>query len=164
MISFIQIHFEHCFLFFQVIGWISEIKGTESVTLIGLTDLDTEGKFVWDSGRELSDDVAAFWKEGQPNNHYGLEHCTCIVNGLMMDRICEDPSPKDPEPHGFICQKRMEMGNNNYDTPTLWAQVLPEVPITSNSCFQVKKQSPQNPFQKAYSRVCKNWASTHYQA
>ena len=98
------------FLYIQVIEWISEIKGTQSVTLIGLTDLDTEGKFVWESGRELSDDVAAFWKEGQPNNHYGLEHCTCIVNGLMMDRICEDPSPKDPEPHGFVCQKRMQTG------------------------------------------------------
>ena len=160
MISFIQIHFEHCFLFFQVIGWISEIKGTQSVTLIGLTDLDTEGKFVWESGRELSDDVAAFWKEGQPNNHYGLEHCTCIVNGLMMDRICEDPSPKDPEPHGFVCQRRMEMGNNY---GTLWAQFF-SCSMISNSCFQVKKQSLQNPIHKPYSRVCKNWASTHYQA
>merc|ERR1712027_271454 len=84
----------------------NEVKGPESVTLIGLTDLDFEGEFVWGSGRPLSRDVAAFWKEGQPNNHYGLEHCTCIVKGVMMDRICEDPSPKDPEPHGFVCQTR----------------------------------------------------------
>ena len=84
--------------------------GPQSVYLIGLTDLDIEGTFVWGSGRQLSEDVAAFWKPGQPNNHYGLEHCTCIVNESMMDRICEDPSPKDPTPHGFVCQKRMQPG------------------------------------------------------
>ena len=84
--------------------------GPQSVYLIGLTDLDIEGTFVWGSGRQLSEDVAAFWKPGQPNNHYGLEHCTCIVNEIMMDRICEDPSPKDPTPHGFVCQKRMLPG------------------------------------------------------
>ena len=84
--------------------------GPQSVYLIGLTDLDIEGTFVWGSGRQLSEDVAAFWKPGQPNNHYGLEHCTCIVNEIMMDRICEDPSPKDPKPHGFVCQKRIQSG------------------------------------------------------
>ena len=94
----------------QIAQWISEVKGPQSVTLIGLTDLETEGKFVWGSGRPLSEDVAAFWKPGQPNNHYGLEHCTCIVNGVMMDRICETPSPKDPQPHGFVCQKRINAG------------------------------------------------------
>ena len=69
---------------------------------IGLTDRQTEGTFVWESGRILGYRLATKWAGGQPDNGNGNDHCALIANwanGLMRDAGCN-------QRRSFFCQKR----------------------------------------------------------
>ena len=67
-----------------------------------MTDLETEGTFIWESGHELSPDVAAHWYPGEPNN-VGTEDCVTVGHGdgRMNDLGCITELK-------FVCQKRPE--------------------------------------------------------
>ncbi len=44
---------------------------------IGLTDLDVEGTFVWQSNSEQAN--YTYWAEGEPNNAPNQDHCAHLV-------------------------------------------------------------------------------------
>ena len=79
---------------------------TEEAYWIGLSDIEKEGAFVWDSGHALSGQVAKHWSKGHPNNG-GNEDCGTIWNrngnsGIsngMNDMQCTNIRI------GFVCQK-----------------------------------------------------------
>ena len=94
------------FQFSYMSGWVKQniLQITQWINrtsyLIGLTDLDTEGNFVWDSGSELSADMASHWEPGQPNNWKNKDHCVRVHKGNMMrDVTCTYK-------YTFVCQKR----------------------------------------------------------
>ena len=66
---------------------------------IGLTDLDDEGNFVWESGYNLTSDVSAYWRSGQPNGDH-KENSVGVRNGKMWDISCN-------KAYRFVCQKRL---------------------------------------------------------
>ena len=74
-------------------------KVNSSRYFIGLTDLDNEGTFIWESGRNLTLDVAAYWRSGQPNGKT-KENCVGVKDGEMWDIPCKNAMR-------FICQKRI---------------------------------------------------------
>ena len=86
-------------ILFQITQWAN----TPDYYFVGLTDLDIEGTFVWGSGRQLSADVAAHWKSGQPNNYKGNDHCVNVRNSEMWDVPCNNT-------YRFVCQKRLNQG------------------------------------------------------
>ncbi len=49
---------------------------------IGLTDLDVEGTFVWQSNSEEAS--YTHWYPGEPNNFDGQEHCTLLVRNSFV--------------------------------------------------------------------------------
>ena len=68
---------------------------------IGLTDLQTEGRFLWesDSGRVNF----THWSKYSPNNRDGKEHCVEIdLNGEWNDKYCNSPL-------SYICQIDMRL-------------------------------------------------------
>ena len=67
---------------------------------IGMTDLNTEGAFTWESGHKLTSDVSAHWYPGEPNNS-GNEDCVTVghADGRMNDLKCSEKVK-------FVCQKR----------------------------------------------------------
>ena len=77
---------------------------------IGLTDKITEGKWVWESGRPLSPDLADRWAYSQPDNAGGLEHCVEMrsLNIEFNDMPCVAGGGGNLN---FVCQKR----NTNTD-------------------------------------------------
>lgn len=81
---------------------ISNIPG--GAVWIGLTDKETEGTFVWESGRQLSAEVAAHWNAGEPNddNDAGDQDCVSMYSQMsdgMADRQCHNEM-------AYICQRR----------------------------------------------------------
>ena len=74
-------------------------NGHDNTCWIGLSDLDTEGTFIWESGTELSGDVARHWYSGEPNNADGNENCVTVghSDGSMNDMPCQAEVK-------FICQ------------------------------------------------------------
>ena len=102
--------------FFQITQWL---KG--SLTLnpqpdyhIGLSRVN--GTFVWESGHQLSADVAAHWGGGQPNNVGGNENCGVVSNQSgqeeLWDRDCANKQ-------SFLCQRRLESGKENQSLNTI---------------------------------------------
>ena len=68
---------------------------------IGLTDRQTEGTFVWESGRLLGYRLATKWATGQPDDLSGIENCVLMskhYNYLMNDTRCNYMG-------AFFCQK-----------------------------------------------------------
>ncbi len=55
---------------------------TEGPLWIGLTDADSEGNFVWNTGEPLT---YTNWKSGQPNDYYNNQDYTVIYNGQWYD-------------------------------------------------------------------------------
>ena len=80
---------------FQITQWIT----SPEIYFIGLHDLDNEGDFVWESGRQLAAEVAAHWRSGQPDNHLLNDHCVVVREGEMYDYPCDNYLK-------FVCQKR----------------------------------------------------------
>ena len=83
---------------------------------IGLTDLEKEGEFVWDSGRPLSDSGASHWDEGYPNNHWmhyvnlrSPANCVKIIvdrfrlDTWIYDTACNSSSNSVSR---LVCEKR----------------------------------------------------------
>ena len=69
---------------------------------IGLTDLENEGLFLWESGSPLSADVASFWKTGRPKRSQ-KKNCVGIKDGELWDLRCNQALR-------FVCQKRLKDG------------------------------------------------------
>ena len=66
--------------------------------------MKNEGMFVWDSGHQLSEDVAAMWKSGQPNGYKGRDaDCVYVRDGNMGDVPCKNA-------YESVCQKRISQG------------------------------------------------------
>ena len=66
---------------------------------IGLSDRKQEGTFVWESGRQLSAEIAAHWGPSQPNNVGGNEDCTVVTEAkTLYDYPCT-------RMYAFVCQK-----------------------------------------------------------
>ncbi|RUS71677.1 hypothetical protein EGW08_020566 [Elysia chlorotica] len=56
--------------------WHVSLNFLNTNTWIGLTDLEVEGRFVWDDGEQLSDEMAQWiWRTGYPDNSFENEHC-----------------------------------------------------------------------------------------
>ena len=88
----------------QVTQWVRSVS-KELSYWIGLSDIKSEGNFIWESGRELSEDVSKFWNPNNPDN-WNNEDCAIIyawhwVKGHdgINDRLCEDV-------RRFVCQRR----------------------------------------------------------
>ena len=89
---------------------------------IGLTDLQAEGTFVWESGQPLSTDVAAHWGTNQPDNYRQQQHCVKIGtnSGTMEDWQCTGQIFKAP----FVCQLRGRVFTSRCPSKTqLWLRV-----------------------------------------
>ena len=67
---------------------------------IGMTFLNTQGAFTWESGHKLTSDVSAHWYPGEPNNSDN-EDCGTVghADGRMNDLKCDEKMK-------FVCQKR----------------------------------------------------------
>ena len=63
---------------------------------------DQGDRFVWNSGRNLSLDVAQKWHPDQPDNANGDEDCATMKDKGIRDLSCAG------DVDGFICQKRGE--------------------------------------------------------
>ena len=77
---------------------------------IGLNDRQNEGTWVWESGSQLSAEVAAHWGNSEPNNYQG-EDCVVVSthSGLKMhDSDCSSPNFWTFGTIGFVCQKRSD--------------------------------------------------------
>ena len=72
---------------------------------IGMTDLASEGTFVWqDTAEPIDEDFKKlFFKAGEPNNNLGAEHCAVYTAGEGVptgdDYVCYLPSFK------FVCER-----------------------------------------------------------
>uniref|UniRef100_UPI0037E8395E lactose-binding lectin l-2-like n=1 Tax=Semicossyphus pulcher TaxID=241346 RepID=UPI0037E8395E len=72
----------------------------EGWTWIGLSDLHREGRWMWSDGCAVK---FSFWREGQPDNYKGNEHCAhsnCITPGTWNDIPC-------PETYPSVCATRI---------------------------------------------------------
>ncbi|MFH2008712.1 MAG: FG-GAP-like repeat-containing protein [bacterium] len=76
---------------------------------IGLSDLETEGTFLWVDGQTLG---YAPWNAGEPNDSGGLEDCAAVyADGLWNDLpcdlerafLCEDVPRRSPADPGDAC-------------------------------------------------------------
>ena len=81
---------------FQFTQWIN----TTAQLWTGLTDRQSEGAYVWESGRQLSADVAAHWKSDQPSD-LNTQNCVYITgrDGKLGDARCSVEKR-------FVCQIR----------------------------------------------------------
>ena len=75
---------------------------------IGLNDRETEGTWVWESGNQLSPEVAEHWhrrngQRSEPDNARGKEHCALVGGSELYDDECGRKLP-------FVCQKRSGAG------------------------------------------------------
>jgi len=69
---------------------------------VGVSDKETEGKWMWVDGSEATNDELK-WKENEPNSS-GNENCGHMLSyryGKMNDRICSNSL------HG-LCEKEFE--------------------------------------------------------
>ena len=93
-------------LIIQFTEWIkTKEESSNDFIRIGLTDRDIEGTFVWESGRALSQEMAAYWKKhigdsSEPNSFMGQEEdCVAVKDSYMYEVSCSDEM-------GFVCQKQ----------------------------------------------------------
>ncbi|XP_078684394.1 uncharacterized protein LOC144917912 [Branchiostoma floridae x Branchiostoma belcheri] len=79
---------------------------------IGLTDIATEGDWVFQDGGTLASAGYSNWKDGEPNNSYGRENCAMIRqdNAKWNDVQCNATVP------GFVCQ--LDAAQQTTDIPT----------------------------------------------
>ena len=78
----------------QLNNWI---KGNDKLW-IGLSDKIQEGTFIWESGRQLSAEIAAHWFPGEPNG--GVNEDCAVVHKART--IIDIPCSKK---YAFVCQK-----------------------------------------------------------
>ncbi|XP_067088357.1 macrophage mannose receptor 1-like [Osmerus mordax] len=64
---------------------------------IGLTDLQTEGTWIWVDGTPLT---TTYWHDGEPNSSGGNEDCAVVLVSGWNDSIC-------PFDFHFICEKQV---------------------------------------------------------
>ena len=87
------------YLLDQVTEWV-DAKNSNVSYWIGLADRHDEGNFVWESGRQLSPQIAEKWGPGQPNNKDGGQDCAYTRDNIdMNDGSCTVKRV-------FVCQKR----------------------------------------------------------
>ncbi|XP_046698500.1 C-type lectin domain family 4 member K-like [Silurus meridionalis] len=76
--------------------FIVKQMGNNRQAWIGLNDGDTEGKWKWVDGTELTDYDTGYWYEGEPNNAGNNEDCAETRNIASVkawnDRSCNDAS------------------------------------------------------------------------
>ena len=75
--------------------------------IIGLTDIATEGEFVWDdTGEEIDKELkGVLFDPREPNNNGGIEHCIRIIPG--SDHPTGNDIPCDISAHKFVCERPM---------------------------------------------------------
>ena len=74
---------------------------------IGLTDAVKEGDFLWRSNdKPLSPDLKKHWREGEPSNYGGTEHCGHFWTSGLNDAKCS-------REYYFVCQKREIQGKES---------------------------------------------------
>ena len=80
-------------------------SNSEKAFWIGLSDIETEGQFVWDSGREVFPGLFSKWGPGQPSNKPNKDCAAVIEKGgiypQLTDKLCNNLR------HHIVCQKRI---------------------------------------------------------
>ena len=93
--------FTFIFSLFQLTNWVGHMTADY---WIGLTDRQIEGTFVWESGRQLSADIAKKWTPNQPDNYLGDQDCAYRGHSSYHNKLMDDTSCNGKKE--FICQKR----------------------------------------------------------
>ena len=93
-------------LYVQITHWAESVVPPSNPFWIGLSDIDTEGQFVWDSGREVFRGLFSKWGPGQPSNNTNLKDCVAVMEmgGIypqMTDKNCNNLA------YDIVCQKRI---------------------------------------------------------
>ena len=82
-----------------------KIQNSENAFWIGLSDIETEGQFIWDSGREVFPGLFSKWGPGQPSNKTNKDCVAVIEKGgiypQLTDKLCNNLR------HHIVCQKRI---------------------------------------------------------
>ena len=74
------------------------VNETSWYTWVGLSDLVTEGIYMWENGENQLTGTDN-WNDNEPDNYAGMEDCVLInVNGKWIDNNCNNE-------RYFICQK-----------------------------------------------------------
>ena len=55
---------------------------------MGLSDLDTEGVFLWDDGEPMTREQNSLWSEGEPNDRMMNEDCGELSPTGLTDVDC----------------------------------------------------------------------------
>ena len=82
-----------------------ELLPLGSTYTVGLTDLATEGQFVWqDTGDVITTSLKdLFFRVNEPNNAGGVEHCISVVGGAGYNT--GNDLPCDYAAHKFVCER-----------------------------------------------------------
>ncbi|XP_055884264.1 hemolymph lipopolysaccharide-binding protein-like [Biomphalaria glabrata] len=74
---------------FDTMDKMKILQTRNNLTLIGLDDLKTEGKFIWHNGAELNNAPnSGFFNEDEPSNSAGIEDCVVLHGSLLNDVTC----------------------------------------------------------------------------
>ena len=94
-----------CVCGLQITSWLNEMHYSERHSWVGLDDLQNENSFVWQSGRDLSDEVKSHWGDDQPNN-LGSQDCVQIYKDEHDDDTIAMFDVECDRTIASVCQKR----------------------------------------------------------